>query len=99
MSQIEPPESRLLQLTSLCGPEGARAIVEAVNRLISMFSEEQVLGTREVAERLGVSRKIVQRLAASGELPKPIRIIGNRLGWRKSDFEKWLAGRPPIARQ
>lgn len=99
MSEIERPDSRFLRLASLYGPDGARAIVASIHRLIGLFSDEQVLDAEEVAKRLGCSKKTVLRLVASGEFPAPIKVTGNRTGWRKSDFENWVATRPPADRK
>lgn len=96
--EIERPDSRFLRLASLYGPEGARTIVALMHRLIGHFADEQVLDADEVAKRLRLSKKTVLRLVASGEFPTPIKVTGNRTGWRKSDFENWLATRPPADR-
>lgn len=99
MIENEHPDSRFLRLSSAYGPEGARAIVETMRRLVGVLADEQILDADEVADRLGVSRKTVQRMLRSGELPAPIQVTGNRFGWRKSDFERWIAGRPLATRK
>lgn len=96
MSESERPDFKFHRMASLYGAEGARAIVDAIERLIALFSGDHILDIKEVARRLSCSRKTVLRMNASGELPTPVRIIGNRIGWRRSDFERWLAARPRI---
>lgn len=44
----------------------------------------------------GLSRATVYRLIASGSLPKPLQLSPNRVGFRKSDIDAWLASRVEV---
>lgn len=96
MPEKELPDARFQRIAEVYGSEGARAIVKAVYRLIAVFGDDPILDAKEVSERLGCSRKTLQRLVSDGNLPSPILLRGNRRGWRKSAIDKWLAGRPSI---
>jgi prophage regulatory protein len=55
-----------------------------------------------VAERVGLSRSQVYRLAARGQFPRPIR-VGSAAVWPSDEIENWMrkqldrAGRPLVA--
>jgi len=52
------------------------------------------IDTRELAELLHVSKRHLERMDASGRLPKPIR-LGRAKRWLTSELEAWLeAGCP-----
>jgi len=53
-------------------------------------SERLALPVGEVAELLGVSERHVWQLAASGRLPKPIR-LGRSVRWLRDDLVAHLA--------
>ncbi|MGA0603528.1 helix-turn-helix transcriptional regulator [Caulobacter sp. KR2-114] len=48
---------------------------------------------RAVAQRLSLSPRSVQRLAETGELPKPRRISANRIGWRSDEIDQFIQSR------
>lgn len=55
-----------------------------------------LLGGQAVADLLGVSRRTLHRLNASGLLPTPIRIAGTRsVRWRLSDLQQWVGAGCP----
>jgi len=57
----------------------------------------QLLRLREVAERLGVSPRQVERVAAASLMPPCVR-VGRARRWRTSEIDDWLrAGCPPMA--
>jgi excisionase family DNA binding protein len=43
-----------------------------------------LLRDREVAQLLGVSRSLVWKLAATGELPQPVRVGGRAARWERA---------------
>jgi excisionase family DNA binding protein len=51
---------------------------------------KQLLRDREVAEMLGIHKVTVWRMAASGELPKPVK-FGHNSRWHISDVDAYLA--------
>lgn len=48
-----------------------------------------LIGTAELATRLGVSRDHVYRLTDRGTLPRPVR-LGHLLRWNPDVIEDWL---------
>lgn len=50
------------------------------------------LTVKDVAEMLGIGRRTVWRLIATGQIPPPMR-IGRSVRWRKASFERWLEKR------
>lgn len=57
--------------------------------------ESACLGLNHIAERLGLSRRTIDRIIARGELPT--LKIGRRRLVRLSDLRHWLAGKGAIA--
>jgi excisionase family DNA binding protein len=49
-----------------------------------------VLTLQEVADLLQIAPRTVQRMAADGEFPAPIRLGSNRPRWRRADVDAWL---------
>lgn len=65
---------------------------------------DRILRFREVIHRCGVSRATIYRRMADGDFPRPLRLGPTAVGWRESDIEAWIAGRPeapigPVARR
>jgi predicted DNA-binding transcriptional regulator AlpA len=46
----------------------------------------------EVAARLGVSRRAVERLRSAGRFPKPDLVIGRMPLWRPQNIDRWIEG-------
>jgi predicted DNA-binding transcriptional regulator AlpA len=55
----------------------------------------RLLNTSAIAERLGVSREWVRRLADRDDFPDPIQQVGRMRLWRSSDVERWIAENRP----
>lgn len=52
-----------------------------------------VISIDEVAKRMGVVRRTVERLIAEGEGPTVIRLSARRIGILESEFQRWLTSR------
>ena len=52
--------------------------------------QEQFLSDTQVAERLQISRAVLQRYRLTGCGPKYLRIARNCVRYRWADVEKWL---------
>ena len=52
--------------------------------------EPQLITASNLAETLRCSRRHVERLNATGRLPRPVR-LGRAVRWLKSEIENWLA--------
>lgn len=49
----------------------------------------QLLTTKQLAQKLGVSERHVYRQHAAGKLPRPVR-IGRCVRWDADDFRDWF---------
>lgn len=60
------------------------------------LSQQTVLRRKRVAEMLGISVATLDRLRAdpSYNMPTPIRLGEQAIGWLCADIEAWLAARP-----
>ena len=46
---------------------------------------------RELAEHLGVSRRLIQKEVAAGTFPVPSRLVGNKRLFSLKRVEEWLS--------
>ena len=49
-----------------------------------------LLTEKEVARRLRVSPRTLQRRVAAGQFPPPIKISAGRARWRQGDVDAWV---------
>ena len=56
-----------------------------------------IIRGNHVCQALGLSRSTVWRMVRSGDLPAPIRLGGNSVGWHVHEIEAWLQSRPRTA--
>ncbi len=49
---------------------------------------------RDVLALVGISKATLWRWRKAGEFLAPIRLGPNRVAWRRSDVDEWLASRP-----
>ncbi|MFT5446553.1 MAG: prophage regulatory protein [Gammaproteobacteria bacterium] len=65
-----------------------------------MTETSRVIRTRDLCDRLGLSRTTLHRLRERGDFPEPIRLGPNSVGWISGDIEAWLESRresaPPL---
>lgn len=68
------------------------AQTEAAGTVVVSYAGLRALGVR-------YSRVHLRRLTAKGRFPAPIQLSDNRIAWRLTDLERWLASRaaPPWA--
>ena len=55
------------------------------------MSEPQLMGTREIADRIGVCRQRVQQMAERHDFPEPMATLAQGRIWRADDVERWIA--------
>jgi prophage regulatory protein len=53
----------------------------------------QMLKLREVSARTTMERTTIWRAVRKGTFPRPLRISKQRVAWRESEVEAWLASR------
>ncbi|MCC7419988.1 MAG: helix-turn-helix domain-containing protein [Planctomycetaceae bacterium] len=59
------------------------------------MSTRRLLTIKDLCMLVGISRRTIYRIRASGQLPAPIQ-IGGRVRWRPEDIERWLQTRDVI---
>jgi predicted DNA-binding transcriptional regulator AlpA len=52
------------------------------------------LSSRRLSRRLGVSARLLEKWAESGEFPSPLEFPGGVLRWDLAEVRAWLAERP-----
>jgi predicted DNA-binding transcriptional regulator AlpA len=58
--------------------------------------EPLLIGLRELARLLGVSKATAERMKAAGRLPRPLELSSGCHRWRLSEVRQWVeAGAPP----
>lgn len=57
------------------------------------LSDERILTTKQLLERLPLTRVSLWRMAREGRFIQPIRLTRSRIGWRWSAVLAWLAER------
>lgn len=55
-----------------------------------MAEDDDLIGTSDIADMLGVSRQRVGKLFLDGRLPDPVGRLRNARIWRRSDVEAWM---------
>jgi prophage regulatory protein len=57
---------------------------------------DRFLTKRQLVEEYGIpySRCHLWRLARTGKFPAPVRLGANRIAYRESEIQAWLAARP-----
>jgi prophage regulatory protein len=58
-----------------------------------MNETPQVIRTRDLCNRLGLSRTTLHRMRERGDFPTPIQLGPNSVGWIASDVQAWLESR------
>lgn len=53
-----------------------------------------ILRLPDVLARVGISKPTLYRLLREGgDFPRPLKLSGYTVGWRKSDIDRWIATR------
>ena len=58
-----------------------------------MSETPRVIRTRDLCDRLGLSRTTLHRLRERGDFPEPIQLGPNSVGWLSSDVQAWIESR------
>ena len=61
--------------------------------------EQQILRRPEVERVTGLSKPTLYRMIASGAFPRPVKLGVRSVGWRASEIERWIEGRPETTGQ
>jgi prophage regulatory protein len=56
-------------------------------------TDEHVLSTEQILERLPINRTTLWKLVQEKRFPAPIHLTAHRIGWRWSAVLRWLAER------
>lgn len=57
--------------------------------------DETILRLAAVKKATGLSRTTIYIRSRAGTFPAPVSIGGNRIGWRESEINSWIAQRSP----
>lgn len=60
---------------------------------------ERIIRLPELVARTGLSASSVYRSRKRGDLPQPVVLGPNAVGWRLSEVLAWLAARPSVDKQ
>lgn len=60
------------------------------------FAHLRILTMKQLSELTSYTPQHIYRLIRAKRIPAPIRMGLNRIGFRLSDIEKWMAERPVI---
>lgn len=58
------------------------------------FADLRILTMHEVCELTHYSRTHIYRLEKAGQFPRRLKMGPGRIGFRRSDYEKWFHSRP-----
>ena len=58
---------------------------------------ERMIRLPELLMRTGLSASSVYRSVRRGDLPRPVTLGPNAVGWRLSEVLAWLAARPAVS--
>jgi prophage regulatory protein len=63
----------------------------------SLRLKQQLMGTSEIAELLGVTNQRVDQLARRADFPEPVAVLAAGRIWNRADVEAWArrTGRIP----
>jgi len=59
-------------------------------RAIQLDGTREILSIAELALELGVTRQTIYNMRAQGRLPPPFHITKRKLGYRRSEIQKWI---------
>ena len=57
---------------------------------------DRILSKRETCEMVNMSNVTLWRKMNAGEFPKAVQLGPNRMGWRLSTVQKWIAELPEV---
>jgi predicted DNA-binding transcriptional regulator AlpA len=52
--------------------------------------------TRQILGNIGLSTLYAGLAETPSRFPKPYRLSGNRVGWKRSELRAWCESRPPV---
>jgi len=58
--------------------------------------KNEIVKRSEVARMTGLSSTTLWRIEKDGEFPSRIHLTKNRVGWRRTEIETWLASRQAV---
>lgn len=64
---------------------------------VNKTQQERIIRKSELSRMLGLSHPTIWRKVKDGELPAPIRLGKNSIGWKLSEVNAWLDSRERVA--
>jgi prophage regulatory protein len=56
-----------------------------------------IVGVAAVCAALNVSKPTLYRMIRRGDFPRPIQVSPGRVGWKRSDIQRWIDVRSALA--
>ena len=56
--------------------------------------ERRILRIADLVDQLGLSRTTIWRMRRAGDMPQPIQLSANTVGWHAHVIYRWLDNRP-----
>lgn len=53
----------------------------------------RIIRLKDVVSSTGLARSTIYKLIGSGEFPKPVPLVGRRVGWVESEVHDWIFAR------
>lgn len=57
-------------------------------------SSSDLLRMPAVLRQTGLGRSTIYKLIACEQFPRPVRLTGRAVGWRRADLDQWTASLP-----
>jgi predicted DNA-binding transcriptional regulator AlpA len=94
---VGPQLPLMLPVPTSAAPAGSAAIedrrpIAREDRNGRPTTLDQILTTRKVVEIVGHHRSTLYRWMRVGQFPKKHSFRGHKVGWLRSEVEKWLGG-------
>ncbi len=53
----------------------------------------RIIRLKDVVSSTGLARSTIYKLIGSGEFPRPVPLVGRRVGWIESEVRDWIFAR------
>lgn len=58
---------------------------------------DEIMRRPAVEDATGLGRSTIYDLMSKGLFPRPVKLTGKAVGWRKGEIRGWLKARPKVA--
>ena len=57
--------------------------------------QQRLYRRTDVSDVTGLSKNAIYKMMRDGRFPKPVKLKGRAVAWRKSDLDAWIASLEP----